>query len=60
MNFENKKATRQSYGEKLAELTGFINIVLPKFEDLNSPKDISDFYYALQDKNKFKETKHFS
>lgn len=43
-------------GEKLAELTGFINIVLPKFEDLNSPKDISDFYYALQDKNKFKET----
>lgn len=43
-------------GEKLAELTGFINIVLPKFEDLNNPKDISDFYYALQDKNKFKET----
>lgn len=43
-------------GEKLAELTGFINIVLPKFEDLNNPKDISDFYYTLQDKNKFKET----
>lgn len=38
--------------EKLAEKTGFINVVLPKFE---GGKDVSDYYYILQDRNKFKE-----
>lgn len=38
-------------GIKLSESTGFTNIVLPKFE---GGKDISDFYYSLQDKEKFK------
>jgi hypothetical protein len=41
-------------GEKLSEQTGFINIVLPKFEEYNNPKDISDLYYTLPDKNEFK------
>lgn len=39
-------------GEKLAKQTGFINIVLPKFEE---GKDISDLFYHLQDKKKFNE-----
>lgn len=42
-------------GEKLASLTGFINIVLPKIEEYGNPKDISDLYYSLQDKKEFKE-----
>ena len=42
-------------GEKLAQHTGFINLVLPKLEDLGNPKDISDIYFSLQDQNKFKE-----
>ena len=37
--------------EKLAEKTGFTNIVLPKFE---GGKDVSDYYYILQDREKFK------
>lgn len=36
---------------KLAELTGFINVVLPLFD---GGKDISDYYKSLNDKNKFK------
>ena len=39
-------------GEKLSKQTGFINVVLPKFE---GGKDISDLYHSLQDKQKFKE-----
>ena len=39
-------------GKKLSEVTGFTNIVLPEFE---GGKDISDLYFSLQDKNKFKE-----
>lgn len=39
--------------EKLSESTGFINIVLPKFE---GGKDISDYYKSLTDKSQFKET----
>lgn len=39
-------------GEKLAKSTGFINIVLPKF---NGGKDISDLYHSLQNKETFKE-----
>lgn len=41
-------------GEKLSQQTGFTNIVLPKIEEIGSPKDISDLYYSLQDKNQFK------
>lgn len=39
-------------GEKLAQETGFINLVLPKVE---GTKDVSDVYHKWQDKNKFKE-----
>lgn len=39
-------------GEKLSKLTGFANIVLPKF---NGGKDVSDLYHTLQDKQKFKQ-----
>lgn len=39
-------------GEKLSEATGFINIVLPKFD---GGKDISDYYKILNDKDKFKQ-----
>ena len=39
--------------EKLAEETGFINVVLPKF---NGGKDISDFYKVLNNKEQFKQT----
>ena len=39
-------------GEKLSKQTGFINVVLPKFE---GGKDISDLYHTLQNKDKFKE-----
>lgn len=37
--------------KRLAEKTGFTNIVLPKFE---GGKDVSDYYYILQDREKFK------
>lgn len=40
-------------GIKLAEQTGFINIVLPEFQ---GGKDISDMYKSLQDKQVFKQT----
>lgn len=40
-------------GEKLCKQTGFINVVLPKFE---GGKDVSDFYHTLQDKKLFRET----
>ena len=39
-------------GEKLSNLTGFTNIVLPKFE---GGKDISDLYHCLKDPNKFRQ-----
>ena len=50
--FDNDEAGKID-GIKLAESTGFINLVLPKFEELGNPKDISDLYYSLQDKQKF-------
>lgn len=37
--------------EKLAQTTGFANIVLPQF---NGGKDVSDLFKSLQDPNKFK------
>lgn len=37
--------------EKLAQTTGFTNIVLPQF---NEGKDVSDLFKSLQDPNKFK------
>ena len=40
-------------GKKLAEDTGFINLVLPTFE---GGKDVSDFYRTLNDKDKFKQS----
>ena len=42
-------------GKKLSQQTGFINVVLPKFEELGYPKDISDLYNSLQDKDRFKD-----
>ena len=42
-------------GEKLSQQTGFINVVLPKLEEYGCPKDISDLYYVLQDREKFKK-----
>ncbi len=36
--------------KKLAEETGFTNLVLPR---INEAKDISDLYHSLQDRNKF-------
>lgn len=39
-------------GEKLSNLTGFTNIVLPHF---NEGKDVSDLYKFLQNPNKFRE-----
>ncbi len=38
-------------GEKLAERTGFVNII----PDLGSQKDLSDYYKALKDKAEFKQ-----
>lgn len=40
-------------GIKLAEQTGFINVILPEFQ---GGKDISDMYKSLQDKQLFKQT----
>lgn len=40
-------------GHKLAQHTGFKNIILPPF---NEGKDISDYYKSLQDKTIFKQT----
>lgn len=42
-------------GIKLSNITGFINITLPKYEEYNDPKDISDLYKAINNKEKFKE-----
>lgn len=39
-------------GKKLAELTGFTNLVLPR---INDAKDISDLYKSLTDKKEFKQ-----
>lgn len=52
--FDNDKAGLED-GQQLSELTGFTNLVLPKFEEYSNPKDISDLYYTLQNKEKFKE-----
>lgn len=41
-------------GLSLSEFTGFINVVLPKYEELGNPKDISDFYKSLNNKDLFK------
>lgn len=42
-------------GLKLSSMTGFTNIVLPRYEEYSNPKDISDLYKAINDKKKFKE-----
>lgn len=38
--------------KKLAESTGFTNVVLPQFQ---GGKDISDYFHTVRDKNQFKE-----
>ena len=40
-------------GQKLSKSTGFINIVLPRFD---WGKDVSDYYKGLEDKSEFKKT----
>lgn len=50
--FDNDKTGFED-GVKLSEQTGFINLVLPEFE---GGKDISDYYKALKNKQKFKAT----
>lgn len=52
--FDNDEAGL-SNGEKLSQQTGFINVVLPKFEEYGNPKDVSDLYHSLQDKEKFRD-----
>ena len=52
--FDNDEAGLMN-GEKLSQQTGFINVVLPKFEELGYPKDISDLYHSLQDKDRFRD-----
>ena len=51
LSFDNDEAGLID-GEKLSESTGFINIVLPKFE---GGKDVSDYYKVLNDKDIFKQ-----
>lgn len=41
-------------GKKLSAATGFTNIVLPRLQEYGCPKDISDLFYALHDREKFK------
>lgn len=48
--FDNDKAGIED-GKKFSELTGFTNVVLPKFK---GGKDCSDLYHSLRDKNQFK------
>lgn len=38
---------------KLSELTGFTNLILPKFPEYNNPKDISDLFKAINNKEVF-------
>lgn len=49
--FDNDKAGLID-SKKLAESTGFTNLVLPKF---NGGKDVSDLYKILKNKNEFKQ-----
>lgn len=49
--FDNDDAGLKN-GEKLSISTGFINVVLPKF---NGGKDISDYYKVINNKQLFKE-----
>lgn len=49
--FDNDKTGLED-GVKLSEQTGFINLVLPKFE---GGKDVSDYYKSLKNKQQFKE-----
>lgn len=42
-------------GEKLASSTEFINIVLPKIECYGNPKDISDLFHSIQNKETFNQ-----
>ena len=42
-------------GKKLSVATGFTNIVLPKLQEYGCPKDISDLFCALHDRERFRE-----
>lgn len=52
--FDNDKAGLID-SAKLAEQTGFKNIILPSLSEYGNPKDISDIYHEMKDKNKFKQ-----
>lgn len=42
-------------GKKLSAATGFTNIVLPRLQEYGCPKDISDLFHALHDRERFRE-----
>lgn len=42
-------------GKKLSAATGFTNIVLPRLQEYGCPKDISDLFRALHDRERFRE-----
>lgn len=52
--FDNDAAGLQD-GKKLSTATGFTNIVLPRLQEYGCPKDISDLFRALQDRERFCE-----
>lgn len=52
--FDNDAAGLQD-GKKLSAATGFTNIVLPRLQEYGCPKDISDLFRALQDRERFCE-----
>lgn len=52
--FDNDKAGLID-SAKLAEQTGFKNIILPSLFEYGNPKDISDIYHEMKDQNKFKQ-----
>lgn len=52
--FDNDKAGLID-SAKLAEQTGFKNIILPSLSEYGNPKDISDIYHEMKDQNKFKQ-----
>jgi hypothetical protein len=52
--FDNDKAGLID-SAKLAEQTGFKNIILPSLSEYGNPKDISDIYHEMKDPNKFKQ-----
>lgn len=52
--FDNDAAGLQD-GKKLSAATGFTNIVLPRLQEYGCPKDISDLFRAIHNREKFRE-----